>query len=118
MVLTKIAIALGVLALGFGCFLALLGVNAASEGIVTLVVLVVLVAGGNLLAGRGSYVRRRAEVLEPRRLPQTWTGAAQAPAQPFGEQQAQSLTEPPTTRPPPPTGRPTGPDDLPGAGPS
>ncbi len=52
MIATKIAIAMGVVLLGVACWMAAIGVRAVSEGLLTLFALVVLVGGGNYLAGR------------------------------------------------------------------
>lgn len=78
MIFTKIALALGVLVLGFMVWLALVGVHAAGEALVTLIALVVLVGGGNLISGRRP--RGRAADLEPRPISQWRTAAAPAPA--------------------------------------
>jgi len=51
MTFTKIAAAIGLALLGFVFWLAASGVGAAREGLVSLIALVVLVAGGNLLSG-------------------------------------------------------------------
>lgn len=58
MIATKIAIALGVVLLGVACWMAVIGVSAASEGLLTVFALVALVAGGNYMAGRTSPHRR------------------------------------------------------------
>ncbi len=59
MTFTK-AVVLGALALfGFVCWLAASGFGAAREGLISLVALVVLVGGGNLLAGRGGHYGRQ-----------------------------------------------------------
>jgi hypothetical protein len=58
MIATKIAIALGVVLLGVACWMAVIGVSAASEGLLTVFALVVLVGGGNYLAGRSAPSRR------------------------------------------------------------
>ena len=76
MVFTKIALALGVLLLGFFVWIALVGMNAVGEGLVTLVALVVLIGGGNMLSGRGG--RRRHAGTEPRPI------SAPTPAPPPG----------------------------------
>jgi hypothetical protein len=61
MTFTKIAVAGGLALLGFVCWLAASGVGPAREGLVSLVALVALVAGGNLLAGRArAYAERPA----------------------------------------------------------
>lgn len=52
MIVTKIAIAVGLVVLGIACWMAVIGIGAAAEGLLTVFALVVLVAGGNLLAGR------------------------------------------------------------------
>lgn len=59
MTFTKIVAACGVVLLGFLCFLAAKGMTAVTEGLITLFALVALVAGGNLLSGRGAYGARR-----------------------------------------------------------
>ena len=59
MTFTKIAVAGGVVLLGFACFLAAAGFGVAREGVISLVALVVLVGGGNLLSGRGGPYGRR-----------------------------------------------------------
>ncbi|MGC8471333.1 MAG: hypothetical protein ACP5PM_03440 [Acidimicrobiales bacterium] len=72
MTFTKIAIAIGVVLFGFVCWLAVSGVGAAREGLVSLVALVALVAGGNLLSGwarpaakRSTAVTRAPAAAEP-----------------------------------------------------
>lgn len=61
MTFTKIAVVCGVALFGFVCWLAASGFAAAREGVISFVALVVLVGGGNLLAGRaGPYGRRSA----------------------------------------------------------
>ena len=61
MTFTKIAVFAGAALLGLICWLAVSGVGAAREGLVSLVALVALVAGGNALAGRPRpYARRSA----------------------------------------------------------
>lgn len=60
MIVTKIALGAGVAVLGLVIWLAVIGVPAAGEGLITLVALVLLVAGGNALGGRSSYGSRRA----------------------------------------------------------
>lgn len=68
MTFTK-AVVLGAVALfGFVCWLAASGFGAAREGLISLVALVVLVGGGNLLSGRGGHYGRR--------VPQAGHGAA------------------------------------------
>ena len=54
MIVTKLALAAGFLLLGLLCWLAFSGVAVAGELLVTAVALVVLVGGGNWLAGRRS----------------------------------------------------------------
>lgn len=63
MTFTRLALIGGVVVLGLVCWLAAIGLQAATEGLVTVVTLVVLVAGGNWLAGRGTP--RRAPVALP-----------------------------------------------------
>lgn len=58
MTFTRIVIAAGVVLLGFLCFLAAIGMTVVTEGLVTVFALVVLIAGGNLLAGRGGAYGR------------------------------------------------------------
>lgn len=58
MIATKIAIALGVVLLGVACWMAAIGVSAATEGLLTVFALLVLVGGGNYLAGRSAPSRR------------------------------------------------------------
>lgn len=67
MTFKKVAV-VGLLALlGFGCWLAASGFGAAREGLISLFALVLLVAGGNLLSGRGGpYGRRGASVARER----------------------------------------------------
>jgi hypothetical protein len=61
MTFTKIAVVGGIVLFGFVCWLAASGFGAAREGLISFLVLVALVGGGNLLAGRGGpYGRRRA----------------------------------------------------------
>lgn len=60
MIATKIALALGLVLLGIACWMAVIGVGAASEGLITVFALVILVGGGNLLAGRTAPARRPA----------------------------------------------------------
>ena len=59
MTFTKIAVAIGLVLLGFACWLAASGVGAAREGLVSLGALVALVAGGNLLSGWARPVAKR-----------------------------------------------------------
>jgi hypothetical protein len=58
-IVTKIAVILGVALLGVACWMAVIGVRAASEGLLTVFALVVLVGGGNYLSGRSGTPRRR-----------------------------------------------------------
>ena len=58
MTVTRLAVIGGVAVLGIVCWLAAIGFSAATEGLVTVFALVVLVAGGNLLAGRSAPSRR------------------------------------------------------------
>jgi nitrate/nitrite transporter NarK len=55
---TKIAVVLGVVLLGVACWMAVIGVRAAAEGLLTVFALVLLVAGGNYMAGRTTATRR------------------------------------------------------------
>jgi hypothetical protein len=120
MIFTKIALVLGVLVLGFVVWLALVGVHAVGEGLVTLVVLVLLVGGGNLLGGRHSYGARRTADVEPRPL-SDWRPpvasaravAADPDAAPAGAADASHAEEPDAPPPPPGAdagGRPAGAD--------
>lgn len=59
MTYTKFAIGFGLAFLGFLCWMAAVGVSAVREGLISVFVLAVLVAGGNWLAGRSSYGPRR-----------------------------------------------------------
>lgn len=69
MFFTKLALGLGALFLAFLIWLALMGVPVVGEGLITVFVLFALVAGGNLLSGRGrGRSRRAASELEPRPL--------------------------------------------------
>lgn len=70
MTFTKIAVGFGLALLGFLCWMAVIGVDAVREGLISVFALAVLVAGGNLLAGRSSY--------GPRRRPQSIPEAAPA----------------------------------------
>jgi hypothetical protein len=84
---TKVVAACGVVLLGFLCFLAAKGMTAVTEGLVTLFALVVMVAGGNLLSGRGAYGARRSPaasmpVREPPPQPAPAPLAPAAPAPP------------------------------------
>lgn len=56
---TRIAAFLGLVLFGFGCYLALRGLSVATEVVITVVVLVGMVAGGNLLSGRLGLPNRR-----------------------------------------------------------
>jgi hypothetical protein len=51
---TRIAIVAGVIVLGFLCWLAAIGFRAVIAPLATVVVLIVLIAGGNFLSDRGS----------------------------------------------------------------
>ncbi len=57
MIVTRLAIGVGVVLFGGLCWLAIDGVGLAAELLITAVALVVLVGGGNWLAGRGSSSR-------------------------------------------------------------
>lgn len=59
MTFTKIAVIGGLVLLGLVCWLAAVGLGAAREGLISFFALVVLVGGGNLLAGRGGPYGRR-----------------------------------------------------------
>lgn len=66
MTFTKIAVVGGLLLFGLVCWLAASGFGAAREGVISFVALVALVAGGNLLSGRGGpYSRRRPTAGDP-----------------------------------------------------
>jgi hypothetical protein len=56
-IVSRIALAAGIVVLGFVCWLAVVGSGAATELLVTVVAIVVLVAGGNWLAGRSHHGR-------------------------------------------------------------
>jgi hypothetical protein len=56
---TKAVVLAALALLGFVCWLAASGFGAAREGLISLVALVVLVGGGNLVAGRGGHYGRR-----------------------------------------------------------
>lgn len=62
---TKLAMVLGALLLAFFVWLALMGLRIASVGLVTVFMLFVLVAGGNLLSARRSGPRREPRPLHP-----------------------------------------------------
>ena len=68
MFFTKLVMVLGALFLAFLVWLALRGVPVVGEGLVTVLVLAVLVAGGNFLSRRTPGGSRRASELEPRPL--------------------------------------------------
>jgi|GEM_PF-2645802 len=89
MVFTKIALAAGFLLLGFLIWLAIMGMTAVGEALVTLFALVLLVGGGNWISGRSPYGRRTAEV-EPRPISQRYAAAPQPPQ--TGDQQPPSST--------------------------
>lgn len=93
---TKIAVAGGIAVLAFMFFLALIGFRVVGQGLVVLVVLVALIAGGNLLSARGSTGRRRPEP-EPRPL---------RDVEPGGETDGDTGGAEPTSR------RPAGPEDA------
>lgn len=57
MIVTKLAIGVGVVLVGVLCWLAIAGVAIAAELVITAVALVVLVGGGNWLGGRRSPPR-------------------------------------------------------------
>jgi hypothetical protein len=73
---TKVAV-VGFLALvGFVCWLAAAGFGAAREGLICLLVLVLLVGGGNLLSGRsGPHGRRGGSALRDNAAPGPGDGA-------------------------------------------
>ncbi|HVC13693.1 MAG TPA: hypothetical protein VND62_02410 [Acidimicrobiales bacterium] len=73
MTFTKIAVVGGVALLAFVSWLAASGFGAAREGLISLVALVVLVGGGNLLAGRSGHYGRGAV-----RVPQGQDPAAES----------------------------------------
>ncbi|MHB1774366.1 MAG: hypothetical protein ACYCU7_00015 [Acidimicrobiales bacterium] len=75
MSVTRLAVVLGVVAFGVLCWAAAAGVEAAYELLVSLVVLVALVAGGNWLGGR-----RTPDVEPYRPLPGADPAAAERPA--------------------------------------
>jgi hypothetical protein len=56
---TRLAVVLGVAVLGALCFLAAIGFTPLVAPLVTVVLLVVLVGGGNLLSDRGQKRSRR-----------------------------------------------------------
>lgn len=80
MIATKIAVALGIVLLGVACWMAAIGVRAASEGLITLFALVVLVGGGNYLAGRSRS--RQSPVAPVTPAPTTPASFPVAPAAP------------------------------------
>lgn len=82
--MTRLAVLLGVVAFGVVCWAAAAGIRAAYELLVSFVVLVALVAGGNWLGGR------RTPDVEPRRPPPAVDDPAATPAATGGE------PEPPT----------------------
>lgn len=59
MTFTRIAVIGGLVLLGLVCWLAVAGFGAAREGLISFFALVLLVGGGNLLAGRGGRYGRR-----------------------------------------------------------
>lgn len=63
---TKLAVAFGFLLLGFLVWLAVVGLRPVGEGLVTVFALVLLVGGGNLIAGRSHHGARRSADVEPR----------------------------------------------------
>jgi len=63
---TKIAVTFGVLLLGFLVWLAVAGMRPVGEGLVTVFALVLLVGGGNWIAGRSRYGAHRSADVEPR----------------------------------------------------
>jgi len=81
---TRLAVLLGVVAFGVVCWAAAAGVRAAYELLISFVVLVALVAGGNWLGGR------RTPDAEPHRAPATADDPAATPVGTGGE------PEPPT----------------------
>jgi hypothetical protein len=64
---TRLAVVLGVLLLGALCFLAAIGFTPLVAPLVTVVLLVVLVGGGNLLSGRSQHGGRRPSESDPKR---------------------------------------------------
>lgn len=60
MIVTKLAIVVGVLLVALLCWLAVAGVAIATELVITVGALVVLVGGGNWLSGRSSAARSSA----------------------------------------------------------
>lgn len=58
MIFTKVAVAGGIVLLGFLCWLAAVGVSAVREVLISVFALVVLVGGGNWLSGRSAHGRR------------------------------------------------------------
>lgn len=59
MTFTRAVVVACIALFGFVCWLAASGLGAAREGLISLVALVVLVGGGNLLSGRGGHYGRR-----------------------------------------------------------
>ena len=97
MIATKIAIALGIAVFGVACWMAVIGVRAASEGLLTLLALVVLVGGGNYLAGRSTGRRRPVPTgFNPPPVGRGATVASEEPsAQPAAGPATQSASGPP-----------------------
>lgn len=84
MTFTKIVVACGVALLGFLCFLAAKGMTAVTEGLITLFALAVLVAGGNLLSGKGMYGARRRPAASVTEEPATDPSAGEGRGGPAG----------------------------------
>ena len=77
MTFKKVAVAGFLALLGFACWLAASGFGAAREGLISFFALVVLVGGGNLLAGRGGpYGGRRASAAREPAAAEPLDGAA------------------------------------------
>lgn len=84
MIATKIAVALGVVLLGVACWMAVIGVRAAAEGLLTVFALVLLVAGGNYMAGRTTATRRGPPASQGAAAGRPASGAPSAPDPPDG----------------------------------
>jgi len=76
MIVTKVAIGVGVVLCGILVWMAVSGVAVATELLVSAIAIVVLVGGGNWLSGRGG----RAAPRGPERIPEEGPGAAGPPA--------------------------------------